>query len=83
MPRTKFQGFIFGLIMSYAMTIGMEVYNVAVKMGVNLEAGGLSNITGAVFVGAAKEAAFMSVLVLLALSSEPAREYAVARGKWA
>ncbi len=65
MPRTKFQGFIFGLIMSYAMTIGMEVYNVAVKMGVNLEAGGLSNITGAVFVGAAKEAAFMSVLVLL------------------
>ncbi len=65
MPRTKFQGFIFGLIMSYAMTIGMEVYNVAVKMGVNLEAGGLSNITGAVFVGAAKEAAFMGVLVLL------------------
>ena len=31
MPRTKFQGIIFGIIMSYSMAIGMEVYNIAVK----------------------------------------------------
>ena len=38
MPRTKAQGQIFGLIMSYAMAIGMEVYNIAIKMGYNLNA---------------------------------------------
>ena len=27
MPKNKFQGFIFGIIMSYAMAYGMEVYN--------------------------------------------------------
>ncbi len=29
MPKTKAQGIVFGLIMSYAMAIGMEVYNAA------------------------------------------------------
>lgn len=29
MQMTKKQGIVFGLIMSYAMAIGMEVYNVA------------------------------------------------------
>ena len=28
MPKTKSQGLIFGLIMSYAMACGMEVYNI-------------------------------------------------------
>ena len=28
MPKTKTQGIIFGLIMSYAMAYGMEVYNI-------------------------------------------------------
>ena len=36
MPRTKGQGIVFGLIMSYAMAIGMEVYNIAIKMGFTL-----------------------------------------------
>lgn len=36
MPKTKFQGIIFGLIMSYTMAYGMEVYNVAIKMGFNV-----------------------------------------------
>lgn len=36
MPKNKFQGFIFGIIMSYAMAYGMEVYNIAIKEGVNL-----------------------------------------------
>ena len=40
MPKNKFQGFIFGIIMSYAMAYGMEVYNIAIKEGVNLTIGG-------------------------------------------
>lgn len=38
MPKNKMQGFIFGVIMSYAMAYGMEVYNIAIKEGVNLAA---------------------------------------------
>lgn len=49
MPKTKTQGIIFGLIMSYAMAYGMEVYNIAIKMGFNLSAGGFSNMTDIVF----------------------------------
>ena len=33
MIKSKKQGVVFGLIMSYAMAIGMEVYNVAIKQG--------------------------------------------------
>ena len=47
------------------MAYGMEVYNIAVKEGVNLAAGGLSNMTNSVFLDALKEAAYMGLLVLL------------------
>lgn len=40
MPRTKLQGVVFGVLMSITMAIGMEVYNVAVKMGYNAMPGG-------------------------------------------
>lgn len=33
MPKTKFQGIIFGILMSITMAYGMEVYNVALKEG--------------------------------------------------
>lgn len=59
------QGFIFGVIMSYAMAYGMEVYNIAIKEGVNLAAGGFSNMTNIVFLEALKEAAYMGLIVLL------------------
>ena len=36
MPKNKFQGFVFGIIMSYAMAYGMEVYNIAIKAGSKL-----------------------------------------------
>ena len=49
MPKNKLQGFIFGLIMSYAMAYGMEVYNVAIREGVPLAAGGFSNMTNLIF----------------------------------
>ena len=57
MPKTKFQGIIFGLIMSITMAYGMEVYNVALKEG------GLSQMTNRVFWDALLEAAYMWIFV--------------------
>ena len=65
MPKTKAQGVIFGLIMSYAMAIGMEVFNIAIKMGFNLNQGGFSTMTNAVFPAALLEAAYMGVFVFV------------------
>ncbi|MBQ9685591.1 MAG: DUF2798 domain-containing protein [Oscillospiraceae bacterium] len=65
MPKTKTQGIIFGLIMSYAMAIGMEVYNIAIKMGFNLNMGGFSSMTNAVFPAALIEAGYMGLFVFL------------------
>lgn len=65
MPRTKTQGIIFGLIMSYAMAIGMEVYNIAIKMGFNLNMGSFSSMTNAVFPAALVEAGYMGLFVFL------------------
>ena len=56
---------IFGLIMSYAMAIGMEVYNIAIKMGYHLSPAGLSGMTNAVFPAALLEAAYMGLFVFL------------------
>lgn len=54
MPKTKFQGFIFGAMMSVVMAYGMELYNVAQKMG------GMSN---AVFLPALIETSYMCLFV--------------------
>ena len=62
---TKTQGVLFGLIMSYAMAYGMEIYNVAIKEGGHMAAGGLSNMTNLVFWDALKEASYMGLLVFL------------------
>ncbi len=65
MPKNKTQGIIFGIIMSYAMAYGMEVYNIAIKEGINLTAGGFSNMTNLVFWEALKEALYMGVFVFI------------------
>ena len=65
MPRNKLHGIVFGIIMSYAMAYGMEVYNIAVKEGVNLAAGGFSNMPGGIFWDALIEALYMGLFVLL------------------
>ena len=66
MPKTKTQGIVFGVIMSYAMAIGMEVYNMAIKMGFNLtEGSGFSSMTNIVFREALKEALYMGVFVFI------------------
>ena len=64
-PKTKGQGIVFGLLMSYAMAIGMEVYNIAIKMGFSQQPGGLSSMTNAVFPAALLEAAYMGLFVFL------------------
>lgn len=65
MIQTKTQGIVFGVIMSYVMAYGMEVYNVAIKMGFHLQIGGLSSVTNVVFWEALKEALYMGLFVFL------------------
>ena len=52
MPRNRVQGIIFGVLMSVTMAYGMEVYNVAWKMGIPTMPGGFSNMTNDVFLSA-------------------------------
>lgn len=65
MPETKAEKIIFGVLMSVSMAIGMEVYNVAIKMGCNAMPGGLSSMTNQVFPDALAEAAYMWIFVFL------------------
>ena len=55
MPKTKTQRIVFGILMSFFMAYGMEVYNIAIRMGYNLTVGqGFSSITYPVFLEALK-----------------------------
>ena len=54
------------------MAIGMEVYNIAIKMGFNLQMGGFSSMTNAVFPAALVEASYMGLFVFL--FSNPIRQ---------
>lgn len=65
MPKTKGQGIVFSIIMSITMAYGMELYNIAIKMGYTLKAGGLSNMTNIVFWQALKEMAYMWMFVFI------------------
>ena len=56
MPQTKTQGAVFGLLMSYFMALGMEVTNVAHKLGA---------MSNAVFLPALKETVFMGAIVFV------------------
>ena len=50
----KMKVLVFSLIMSYSMAIGMEVYNIAYKMGYHMQAGGFSAMHNVVFLAALK-----------------------------
>ncbi len=64
MPKTKAQGIVFGILMSFFMAYGMEVYNISIRMGFNLTKGlGFASVSYGVFVEALKEAALMAVIV--------------------
>jgi hypothetical protein len=65
MPKNKTQGFIFGIIMSYAMAYGMEVYNIAIKEGFQLNPGSFSTMTNSVFLDALIEASYMGLIVVI------------------
>lgn len=66
MPKTKTQRIVFGILMSFFMAYGMEVYNIAIRMGYNLTVGqGFSSVTYPVFLEALKEAVGMSVIVFI------------------
>lgn len=62
-PRTRTQGLLYGVFMTVFMTIGMEIYNNAVKMGVNLQPGGFSNMDWSVITGAIEELPLMLPIV--------------------
>ena len=64
-PKNRTQGAIFGVLMSITMTHGMEVYNVAWKLGYPTLPDGFSNMTNDVFLGALVEAAYMWVFVFI------------------
>lgn len=65
MPKTKKQGIIFGILMSITMAYGMEVYNVAIKMGYTTMPGTFSNMTNKVFLSALLEASYMWIFVFI------------------
>lgn len=55
MPRNKFQKIVFGVIMSYTMAFGMELYNTAINMGISLQPGGFSHLTWSAVESSMKE----------------------------
>lgn len=65
MPKTKAQGILFGLIMSYSMAIGMGIYNTASALGFAQQPGGLSNLRSAVFLPALRETLCMGLIVFI------------------
>ena len=65
MGKTRGEKIVFGILMSVTMAIGMEVYNVAIKMGYNTMPGGLSNMVNQVFADALVEASTMWIFVFL------------------
>lgn len=65
MPKNRIQGIVFGVLMSVTMAYGMEVYNVAWKLGYPTLPGGFSTMTNEVFLEALFEAAYMWVFVFV------------------
>ena len=65
MGKTREEKIVFGSLISVTMAIGMEVYNVAIKMVYNTMPGGLSNIVNQVFPDALVEASYMWIFVFL------------------
>ena len=64
-PKTKLQGLAYGLFMCIFMSLGMELYNNAVKMGYNLQPGGLSSMTWEVVPAALSELWFIIPVVFI------------------
>lgn len=64
-PKTKAQGMVYALLMCIFMSLGMELYNNAWKMGVPLQLGGMSNLTWSVVLAALSELWFIIPVVFV------------------
>ena len=64
-PKTKTQGLVYGLLMCIFMSLGMEIYNNAWKMGIPLQPGGMSNMTWDVLPAALSELWFIIPVVFI------------------
>lgn len=65
MPKNRVQALVFGLLMSVTMVVGMEVYNSAWQLGFAARPGGFSTMTNEVFLHAAGEVGYMTVIVFV------------------
>jgi hypothetical protein len=65
MQKNRKQGVVFGILMSFFMALGMEIYNAAFSLGVQTQTGGLSNMTWDVLKVALSEVWYMAVIVYL------------------
>jgi len=65
MPKTKFQGFIFSVLMAYSMTLGMEIYNQGIKYGLMGMPGSFSNLTYEILGHALFQTTFMALFAIL------------------
>lgn len=65
MPKTTVQQIIFGLLMSYFMAIGMEIYNTAINSDATQLAGGFSALSYEVILDALKETSYMGIIVFI------------------
>jgi len=64
-PKTRAQGIAYGIFMTLFMTFGMELYNNAVKMGINLQPGGFSNMTYELLPEVLREIVFIAPVVFV------------------
>lgn len=44
MIQSRTQGILFGVLMSYSMALGMELYNTALNLGIQLQPGGIESL---------------------------------------
>lgn len=65
MPKTKTQEAIFGILMSFTMAFGMELYNTAIKQETFFGAGGVPALTNAILLTALKEGVLMAIIVFI------------------
>ena len=68
-PETKAQGRVYALLMCVFMSLGMELYNNAWKMGVPLQPGGMSNLSWSVVPAALSELWFIIPVVFIISST--------------
>lgn len=65
MPKNKLQGIAFGILMSITMVFGMEIYNVAWRLGLPAQAGGFANLTNEALLSALMDTSFVWIVAFI------------------